>query len=134
MTLTLVIPNSSRVRLLALLLAAIAASAPASNGQAPATHAKTSANTKATGSPPTVAEAEKFISQAETRLLDLWIKSGRASWVSENFITDDTESISADADQAVDPVPAAQRFAEAAKTATGERIGGARHWDRGRLH
>jgi peptidyl-dipeptidase A len=39
--------------------------------------------------------------RAETRLLDLWIKSGRASWVAENFITDDTESISADADAAV---------------------------------
>ena len=35
------------------------------------------------------------------RLLDLWIKSGRASWVAENFITDDTEAISADADAAV---------------------------------
>ena len=50
---------------------------------------------------PTVAEAERFISQAETRLLDLWIKSGRASWVAENFITDDTEAISADAEAAV---------------------------------
>jgi peptidyl-dipeptidase A len=49
----------------------------------------------------TVAEAEKFMARAETRLLDLWIKSGRASWVAENFITDDTESISADADAAV---------------------------------
>ena len=48
-----------------------------------------------------MAEAERFISQAETRLLDLWVKSGRASWVSENFITDDTEAMSADADAAV---------------------------------
>ena len=48
-----------------------------------------------------MAEAEKFITQAETRLLDLWIKSGRANWVEETFITDDTESISADADEAV---------------------------------
>ncbi|HWZ98418.1 MAG TPA: M2 family metallopeptidase, partial [Candidatus Dormibacteraeota bacterium] len=50
---------------------------------------------------PTIAEAKRFIEEAETRLLDLWIKSGRASWVAENFITEDTESISADADQAV---------------------------------
>ncbi len=56
---------------------------------------------KPASSAPTVAEAEQFISRAETRLLDLWIKSGRASWVSENFITDDTEQISADADAAV---------------------------------
>ena len=101
MTLTRVIPNSSCVRLLGLLLAAIAAAAPAANGQAPVSQAKTTSKSTAAGSPPTVAEAEQFISEAETRLLDLWIKSGRASWVSENFITDDTESISADADQAV---------------------------------
>src|SRR5258708_15903082 len=50
---------------------------------------------KPVGSAPTVAEAERFIAQAETRLLDLWIKGGRASWVGENFITDDTEAISA---------------------------------------
>jgi len=50
--------------------------------------------------PPTVAEAQRFISQAESRLLDLWIKNNRASWVAENFITDDTEAISADAEQA----------------------------------
>jgi peptidyl-dipeptidase A len=50
---------------------------------------------------PTVAEAERFISRAEGRLLDLWIKGNRASWVSENFITEDTEAIAADADAAV---------------------------------
>jgi peptidyl-dipeptidase A len=47
-----------------------------------------------------VAGAERFISQAETRLLALWIKGSRASWVAENFITDDTEAISADAEAA----------------------------------
>ncbi len=52
-------------------------------------------------SAPTVAEAERFITQAETRLSDLWVKSSRASWVSENFITDDTEAIAADAQRAV---------------------------------
>jgi peptidyl-dipeptidase A len=56
---------------------------------------------KTTTAQPTVAEAERFIAKAETRLLDLWIKSARASWVAENFITDDTEAISADAHQAV---------------------------------
>jgi peptidyl-dipeptidase A len=49
---------------------------------------------------PTIAEAQRFITQAESRLLDLWIKNNRASWVAENFITDDTEAISADAEQA----------------------------------
>src|SRR6266403_772773 len=59
---------------------------------------------KLTSTQPTLADAKRFIEQAETRLLDLWIKSGRASWVAENFITDDTESITADADQAVKAV------------------------------
>jgi len=59
---------------------------------------------KLTSTQPTPADAKRFIGQAETRLLDLWIKSERASWVAENFITDDTESISADADQAVKAV------------------------------
>jgi peptidyl-dipeptidase A len=56
---------------------------------------------KTAGASLTPADAKRFIEQAETRLLDLWIKSARAAWVAENFITDDTESINADADQAV---------------------------------
>ena len=50
---------------------------------------------------PTVDEARAFTDAAETKLLDLWIKSGRASWVQQTFITDDTQRISADADLAV---------------------------------
>ena len=50
-------------------------------------------------SPATVEEATKFINDAEQRLLDLGIKAGRASWVAENFITDDTEQIAADANE-----------------------------------
>jgi peptidyl-dipeptidase A len=51
--------------------------------------------------PATVEEARKFTDAAEKRLLDLWVKDARANWVHETFITDDTEQISADADQAV---------------------------------
>src|SRR5580700_4028671 len=50
---------------------------------------------------PTADEARAFTDAAETKLLDLWIKSGRASWVQQTFITDDTQRISADADLAV---------------------------------
>jgi peptidyl-dipeptidase A len=60
-----------------------------------------SANSSAAKSAPTVAEARAFIEGAERRLLHLWIKAGRADWVAENFITDDTEEISAEADQQV---------------------------------
>jgi peptidyl-dipeptidase A len=49
---------------------------------------------------PTVAEAEAFIADAEQRLFDLGIKAQRAAWVQENFITDDTEQIAADAGEA----------------------------------
>jgi len=65
-------------------------------------HAKISAAPAgAVGAPPTVEEARHFIEGAETRLLDLWIKDQRAQWVHENFITDDTEQMAADADAAV---------------------------------
>ncbi len=50
---------------------------------------------------PTVAEAHKFIIKAEKQLFELSNKAQRAGWVQENFITDDTEGISADAQQEV---------------------------------
>lgn len=50
-----------------------------------------------TAAHPTVAEAEQFMTQAEARLNDLSVKANRAAWVQENFITDDTEAMSADA-------------------------------------
>src|SRR5678815_3606564 len=42
-------------------------------------------------------EAEKFLADAEKRLLDLNIKSGRADWVKSTFVTDDTELMAAEA-------------------------------------
>ena len=42
-------------------------------------------------SKPTVAEAEQFMKQAEARLNEIEVKAARASWVQENFITDDTK-------------------------------------------
>jgi peptidyl-dipeptidase A len=61
---------------------------------------------------PTVAEAQRFIERAEARLLDLWIKGQRASWVADNFITEDTELISADSDQAVKAATSRRRSPE----------------------
>jgi len=46
---------------------------------------------------PTVAEAQEFMNKAEAQLYELSIKVNRATWVQENFITDDTEAIAADA-------------------------------------
>jgi len=48
---------------------------------------------------PTPEEAKKFIDHAEQELSDLGIKAQRAEWVQNNFITDDTEAIAADADE-----------------------------------
>jgi peptidyl-dipeptidase A len=46
---------------------------------------------------PTPAEAQEFMSKAEARLSDLAVKVQRATWVQENFITDDTQAMAADA-------------------------------------
>jgi peptidyl-dipeptidase A len=44
---------------------------------------------------PTAEEARKFLEDASKRLLDLSIEAGRAAWVQENFITEDTQILAA---------------------------------------
>jgi peptidyl-dipeptidase A len=51
-------------------------------------------------SPPTAAEARAFVEEAEATLLDLSNRQGRADWVGQTYINDDTEKISAEAAQA----------------------------------
>jgi peptidyl-dipeptidase A len=46
-----------------------------------------------------VDQAKQFLTDTEDRLLALNVESQRADWVHENFITDDTESLSAKEDQ-----------------------------------
>ena len=48
---------------------------------------------------PTVAEAEKFVADAEAMLTRLDLNSARNGWVYQNFITDDTEAAVAQADE-----------------------------------
>src|SRR5437016_3771211 len=60
----------------------------------------------------TAAEAQKFIEDAEQRLFDLGVKASRAGWVQENFITDDTEQIAAEAGEAANT--AATKYAKEA--------------------
>jgi peptidyl-dipeptidase A len=86
---------SNRVRCTALLI--ILASGAASAQAAPERGAP-GAKTAAKGTP-TVAEAEAFMKKAEVQLEDLGIRSSRAQWVQENFITDDTETMSAQANE-----------------------------------
>src|SRR6478735_10757590 len=60
------------------------------SSKSPAAHSK---------GPATVAEAQAFMKKAEDQLLDLGVRAGRAGWVQENFITDDTETMSAQANE-----------------------------------
>ncbi len=48
---------------------------------------------------PTPADAEKFLQAAEIKINDLTIKGNRSEWVAENFITDDTQEIAAEANE-----------------------------------
>jgi len=54
-------------------------------------------NVSAQNTTPTAAEAQEFMNRAEAQLSDLAVKVNRASWVQENFITDDTQAMAADA-------------------------------------
>jgi peptidyl-dipeptidase A len=68
-----------------------------------------------TANPPTVAEAEQFMKNAEARLAELSVKVNQATWVHDNFITDDTEALAAGANDentgvATELVEQAKRF------------------------
>jgi peptidyl-dipeptidase A len=65
-------------------------SSQASSSQSSATHAKGAA---------TVAEAQAFMKKAEDQIEDLTVRASRAQWVQENFITDDTETMYAQANE-----------------------------------
>jgi peptidyl-dipeptidase A len=69
---------------------------------------------------PTSAEAARFIARAEAELAAAGVALSRAQWVSENFITDDTEQLAAEANRVY--AVAVQRLAI-----------GARRYDRVRL-
>lgn len=61
---------------------------------------------------PTAAEAQKFIENAEKHLFDLGVKASRAGWVQENFITEDTEQLAAEAGEILNT--ASTRYAKEA--------------------
>jgi peptidyl-dipeptidase A len=86
------------------------AAAPLLAGAAPVT--SPAPTPRAPGGPPTVAQARAFVAEAETRLLDLANRQSRADWVAATYITDDTETISAEANQAT--IAATMELAKAA--------------------
>ena len=51
-------------------------------------------------SAPTVEEARAFFLGVDKELRRLWVARDRASWVNQNFITDDTEALSASGEEA----------------------------------
>src|ERR1044072_216195 len=81
---------------------------------------KMQAKTPIKNSKATVAEAEKFVTEAEARLLDLSLKSSRADWVNSNFITSDTEAIAADAKK--EYIAAVSELAEASRKFDGLKL------------
>jgi peptidyl-dipeptidase A len=91
---------------LVIILAACTAMAQTAPGKQPAkkgggtsaAQGKQPAGAHAKGKP-TVAEAEAFMKNAEPQLLDLTVRASRAGWVQENFITDDTEAMAAQANE-----------------------------------
>ena len=48
---------------------------------------------------PTVAEAKAFVEEAEAKLLKLGVDASRAGWVQSTYITDDTETLAAQANE-----------------------------------
>ncbi|MEO8431804.1 MAG: M2 family metallopeptidase, partial [Acidobacteriota bacterium] len=75
----------------------IFAAASAARGQAVSADSKTAAAAGA----PTAAEAKAFLDEAETRLLSLANEASRAGWVQSTYITDDTQTLSALANERV---------------------------------
>ena len=67
----------------------------------------------ALGRAPTAVQARRFIDSAETVLAALSVKANRADWVANNFITSDTEELTAEAQEAYGV--ATQRLALAAR-------------------
>ncbi|HZS05570.1 MAG TPA: M2 family metallopeptidase [Blastocatellia bacterium] len=83
-----------------------------------------SCNTGAGKAPSTTASTasspEQFISDAEKKLAELSIKLNKAQWVAANFITDDTEALSADANK--ENIATITDLAEAARKFEGQKM------------
>jgi peptidyl-dipeptidase A len=89
--------GGNTVRLIKVVIAIAVLTVLAAAQGSPAGAAKTQESKMSnTRSKPTVADAEKFIAETESTLSELNIKLARAQWVQATFITDDTETISAD--------------------------------------
>ena len=89
---------------MAVLLGGLAAAAPPARADidsstAAAQPPASTASSTTPGPKPTVDEARKFVEDAEARLLDLDVRTARADWVHNTYITDDTEILAAQANE-----------------------------------
>jgi peptidyl-dipeptidase A len=66
------------------------------------------------------ADAQKFLEEAEKRVLDVGIRESRASWVQSNFITFDTEAIAAAAKE--ETIKTVKDLAEEARRFDGQQL------------
>ena len=88
-----------RISRTSILMMLVACAAMAQTAAKPAAQSAGGASTQHAKGKPTVAEAEAFMKKAEDQLEDLTVRASRAGWVQENFITDDTEILSAQANE-----------------------------------
>ena len=77
-------------------------------------------NTTSSNSISTASTPEQFINEAEKKLEQLNLKASRASWVQENFITQDTEALTADANK--DVIAATTELATSARKFDGQKM------------
>jgi peptidyl-dipeptidase A len=88
------LPMKSFLSILALSVATLAISSAPSYAQQRKT-AKPAAKTVRAVPRPTLAEANKFVADAEKKLNDLGIHAAQVSWVKATYITDDTDALAA---------------------------------------
>src|SRR5437660_592493 len=88
-----------RISRTSILMMLVACAAMAQTAAKPPAQSVSGASTQHPKGKPTVAEAAAFMKKAEDQLEDLTVRASRAGWVQENFITDDTEILSAQANE-----------------------------------
>ncbi|HEY4118558.1 MAG TPA: M2 family metallopeptidase [Byssovorax sp.] len=86
--------------IVAALAVAFAACAEPAPPAAPAPSPIVVASTPAREAAPTVDEARAFLDGVDVDLRRLWVAQQRAGWVNETYITDDTDTLAAQADEA----------------------------------
>ncbi|MDD5306855.1 MAG: M2 family metallopeptidase [Deltaproteobacteria bacterium] len=86
---------------IAIAIAVVVVAAACQNGTGGMQPSANTADVQAAKPADTAEDARKFVDALEPELLDLWIARERTDWVKSTFITDDTDILSARANEAV---------------------------------